>query len=126
MMSDDVEDLLPSPAAVRCALHLDLSLVITGLVHLAERNDINERALLQQVQEVHSANLLRKLTDVVPLEELHRAAHGNRLDMLELVERLPFVRVIWAMESAEAALDAADLLTKLDQQKSPQPDADVL
>jgi len=101
---------LPSPAEVRCTVGLDLPLIAHGLSELSGRRDDEIRALLRQVLEMHAHALVRKLTGLVPPEVLRKIARRDEVDIFDLTEQLPFVRLIWLLESSYAAVDMAELI----------------
>ncbi|HYG96355.1 MAG TPA: hypothetical protein VD741_04530 [Solirubrobacterales bacterium] len=100
-MRDDVAKLLPSPEEIRCKLCVDLALQVRGVLEDWElAGKVDERTVISQVKDQRDQQLLGRLRQLLPWEDLTSELGEGVIDLDDLSRQLPFVYVMWVMISA--------------------------
>ncbi|WP_406434430.1 hypothetical protein OHB00_13000 [Streptomyces sp. NBC_00631] len=95
-----MDELLPSPAEVRCLLAQQVELRLYVLFELMNLPIENE--LVRQSISYRDERFLHKLRALVPAEELQRASRQGRLVLEDLIAARPYIETVYIMETARA------------------------
>ncbi|KFG10475.1 MULTISPECIES: hypothetical protein [Streptomyces] len=99
----DLDELLPSPAEVRCVLAPDVELRLRALFDLM--NQPMNSDLMGRFVSLTEDRFLRKLRAIVPAEDLQRATHQGQIDWGEVLASRPYLETMYIMETARAIDD---------------------
>jgi hypothetical protein len=102
------DELLPSPAQVRCRLAIDLPLQLRGLLEAYPAAGVNPNRFSERYVAQRDSVLIKRLEEVIPVEELTHAIQGRSLDMDALARRVPAAHAMWVMITAIVASRAAN------------------
>ncbi|MDG4838282.1 hypothetical protein O7631_17325 [Micromonospora sp. WMMD967] len=97
------DNLLPSPAEVRCRISLDLAMQIRMLAADAGAVNLDEAKLAEQASQVRDQDVVGRLHEVLPRAEIDRDSSDHGIAIESLTARLPFVFAIWVYQSALTA-----------------------
>lgn len=106
------DELLPSPAEVRCHLAIDLPLQLQGLLETYPAAGVHPNRFIQHYVSLRESVLIKRLEEVVPMDELTHATQGRSLDLDALARRVPAAHTMSVMITAIVAAQAAKDLAK--------------
>ncbi|AZP16178.1 hypothetical protein EJC51_08680 [Streptomyces aquilus] len=96
----DAGNLLPSPAAVRVQLTLDLDFQLQVLLTYRRDKPSDTASEIKMIRRRRDSELVERVARVVPPEDFERATTPQgALDIAALEQRYPYVRIMHVMRT---------------------------
>ncbi len=109
-----MDELIPSPAHVRCRVALDIALQVHGLLALGGVAE-TEAGLTEAVRRARDRDLMTRMRQVVPAQQMAEASREDGLDIKALEAKVPAVHPMHVMITALRVQEAARAVAPADE-----------